>query len=206
MAATDFRRQPLIFRDYGRLFSETGRILRNFPEPPTIGIFSKVSPVQMGGALRYKYETYCSTNWRCIVAFPCLQGLEASEARLYKWGVYCGTNWRCTTSTFQASCTGWGFLNSAQNMVSESTASNTELTEFFGSRRVLGEELSEFRTQCVLSSEQVLSKQYSARFPFSAPPQGQQLLFESKLLPAVLLVLRIYFPQITVAVTVLKFG
>ena len=30
--------------------------------------------------------------------------------------------------------------------------------------------------------------------------------FESKLLPAVLLFLRIYFPQITVTVTVLKFG
>ena len=30
--------------------------------------------------------------------------------------------------------------------------------------------------------------------------------FESKLLPAVLLLLRIYFPKITVTVTVLKFG
>ena len=33
-----------------------------------------------------------------------------------------------------------------------------------------------------------------------------ELPFESKLLPAVLLLLRIYFPQITVTVTVLKFG
>ena len=32
------------------------------------------------------------------------------------------------------------------------------------------------------------------------------LPFESKLLPAVLLFLRIYFPKITVTVTVLKFG
>ena len=32
------------------------------------------------------------------------------------------------------------------------------------------------------------------------------LPFESKLLPAVLLLLRIYFPKITVTVTVLKFG
>ena len=32
------------------------------------------------------------------------------------------------------------------------------------------------------------------------------LPFESKFLPAVLLLLRIYFPQITVTVTVLKFG
>ena len=34
----------------------------------------------------------------------------------------------------------------------------------------------------------------------------ERLPFESKLLPAVLLYLRIYFPQITVTVTVLKFG
>ena len=33
-----------------------------------------------------------------------------------------------------------------------------------------------------------------------------EIPFESKLLPAVLLLLRIYFPQITVTVTVLKFG
>ena len=33
-----------------------------------------------------------------------------------------------------------------------------------------------------------------------------ELPFESKLLPAVLLLLRIYFPKITVTVTVLKFG
>ena len=35
---------------------------------------------------------------------------------------------------------------------------------------------------------------------------GHEVAFESKLLPAVLLFLRIYFPQITVTVTVLKFG
>ena len=29
-------------------------LLRSFPEPPTPGIFSKVSPLQMGGVLRYK--------------------------------------------------------------------------------------------------------------------------------------------------------
>ena len=35
---------------------------------------------------------------------------------------------------------------------------------------------------------------------------GEELPFESKLLPAVLLLLRIYLPQITVTVTILKFG
>ena len=41
----------------------------------------------------------------------------------------------------------------------------------------------------------------------SALPASTSLLpFESKFLPAVLLFLRIYFPQITVTVTVLKFG
>ena len=61
--------------------------ISNFPEPPTPGIFSKVSPVQIGGALRYKLEACCSTNWRCIAAFPFLQSLEASEAQpRCKWG------------------------------------------------------------------------------------------------------------------------
>ena len=87
---------------------------RNFPEPPTPGIFSKVSPVQMGGVLRYKWKAYCSTNWRCIAAFTCLQSFEAREAQRYKWGAHCGTNWRCTASTFQTSCTCWGLLNSLQ--------------------------------------------------------------------------------------------
>ena len=95
-------------------------VVRTFPEPPTSGISSQISPVQMRGVLRYKWEAYYGTNsnsnsnWRCIAAFPFLQGLEASEARRYKWRAYCGTNWRCTSSTFQTSCTGWGFLNSAQ--------------------------------------------------------------------------------------------
>ena len=65
------------------------------------GIFSKVTPVQMGGVLRYKWEAYCGTNWRCTAAFPFLQGLEASKAQRYKWGAYCGTNWRCTAVLFR---------------------------------------------------------------------------------------------------------
>ena len=92
-----------------------GMVIRNFPEPPTPGIFSKVMPVQMGGVLRCKWEAYCGTNGRCTAAFPYLQGLEASKAQRYKWGGGdCGINWKCTASTFQISCTGWGFLNSAQ--------------------------------------------------------------------------------------------
>ena len=40
----------------------------------------------MGGALRYKQEAHCSTNWRCIVALLFLQGLEPFEAQRYNWG------------------------------------------------------------------------------------------------------------------------
>ena len=38
--------------------------------------------------IRYfpELEVHCSTNWRCIAAFPFLQSLEASEAQRYKWG------------------------------------------------------------------------------------------------------------------------
>ena len=36
-------------------------LVRNFPEPPTTGIFPKVLPVQMGVVLRYKLEAYCGT-------------------------------------------------------------------------------------------------------------------------------------------------
>ena len=79
-------------------------ILRNFPEPPTPGIFSKVSPVQMGGVLRCKWEAYCGYKWEVYCGVSFLQGLEASKAQRYKWGAYCGTNWRCTASTSQTSC------------------------------------------------------------------------------------------------------
>ena len=33
----------------------------------------------MGGVLPYKWEVYCSTNGRCTVGFPFLQGLDASD-------------------------------------------------------------------------------------------------------------------------------
>ena len=50
----------------------------------------------MGGVLPYKWEAYCSTNGRCTVGFPYLQGLEARKVQQCKWGAYCRTNWRCT--------------------------------------------------------------------------------------------------------------
>ena len=66
---------------------------------PTPSIFSKVLP--------YKLEAYCSTNGRCTVGFPFLQGLEAREVQRYKWGgvlpykleVFCSTF--SETSTLQ---------------------------------------------------------------------------------------------------------
>ena len=42
--------------------------------------------------------------------------------------------------------------------------------------------------------------------PAPTEKHESNLPFESKLLPAVLLLLRIYFPKVTVTVTVLKFG
>ena len=52
--------------------------LMNFPVTPTPSTFSKVLP--------YKWEVYCSTNGRCVVGFPFLQGLEARMVQRYKWG------------------------------------------------------------------------------------------------------------------------
>ena len=87
--------------------------VRNSPEPPATGIFSRASPVQMGGARWYKWEAYCGTNWRCTAAFPFLQGLEANRAQRHKWGVYCGANWRCTAVLVRQVVRVGGFPNSA---------------------------------------------------------------------------------------------
>ena len=70
---------------------------------PNPRYFLKVTPVQMGGVLRYKWDCGVSLSSR----------LSSQQAQRYKWGAYCGTNSRCIASTFQTSCTGWGFLNSA---------------------------------------------------------------------------------------------
>ena len=45
-----------------------------------------MNPTRKGGVLLYKWEAYCSTNGRCIVGFPFLQGLAARKALRYKWG------------------------------------------------------------------------------------------------------------------------
>ena len=61
-----------------------------WPQPQ---YFPKSTAVQMGGVLPYKWEAYCSTNGRCTVGFPFLQGLEARKVQQCKWGAYCRTNW-----------------------------------------------------------------------------------------------------------------
>ena len=74
--------------------SELHQELSGDPKPQ---YFPKSTAVQMGGVLpHYKWEVYCSTNGRCTVGFPFLQGLEARKVQRYKWGAYCRTNWRCT--------------------------------------------------------------------------------------------------------------
>ena len=62
---------------------------------PNPQYFPKSIAVQMGGVLPYKWEAYCSTNGRCTVGFPFIQGLGARDVQRYKWGAYCRTNWRC---------------------------------------------------------------------------------------------------------------
>ena len=66
------------------------KTFRNFPVTPTPSTFSEVLP--------YKWEAYCSTNGRCTVGFPFLEGLEARKVQRYngRGGGYCRTNWRCT--------------------------------------------------------------------------------------------------------------
>ena len=63
------------------------------PHPP---IVSQKYCRTMRGVLPYKWEAYCSTNGKCTVGFPFLQGLEARKVQRYKWGAYCRTNWSCT--------------------------------------------------------------------------------------------------------------
>ena len=71
------------------------RIAQELSGDPNPQYFLKSTAVEMGGVLPYKWEAYCSTNGRCIVGFPFLQGLEARKVQRYKWGAYCRTNWRC---------------------------------------------------------------------------------------------------------------
>ena len=80
------------------LQKESGRRIRNFPVTPVTQYFLQSTAVQVGGVLQYKWEPYCSTNGRCTVGFPSLQGVEARKIQRYKWGEYCRTNWRCIRS------------------------------------------------------------------------------------------------------------
>ena len=75
-------------------------INRELSSDPNPQYFLKSTAVQMGGVLPHKWEAYCSTNGRCTVGFPFLQGLEGREVQRYEWGAYCRTNWRCTAALF----------------------------------------------------------------------------------------------------------
>ena len=66
------------------------------PSPNHFGRFSLFGPRSAASA-----DPRRATNWRCIAAFPFLQGLEASKAQHYKWGLHCSTNWRCTAALFR---------------------------------------------------------------------------------------------------------
>ena len=73
---------------------------------------SSTLAVQMGGVLPHKGEAYCSTNGRCTVGFPCLQGLEARKAQRYKWGAYLlPYKFEVYCSTLSETSRRWGFWN-----------------------------------------------------------------------------------------------
>ena len=63
---------------------------------PNPQYFLKSTAIQMRGILPYKWEAYCSTNGKCTVGFPFLEGLEARKVQRYNYTAYCRTNWRCT--------------------------------------------------------------------------------------------------------------
>ena len=64
------------------------KVLRNFPEPPTPGIFSKVLPVQMGGVLRYKLEVHCGVSLSPKLRSQRGTALQMGGALRYKLEVY----------------------------------------------------------------------------------------------------------------------
>ena len=70
------------------------------------------------------------------------------------------------------------------------------------SQKCFGPEISDFPKLSVTA----LFWWAKGRRPLGPPTNWVPTPFESKFLPAVLLLLRIYFPKITVTVTVLKFG
>ena len=99
-----------------------GLSVRNFPEPPTPGIFSEVTPVQMGTAVQIG---------GVLRRFPWLRSQQGTALQMrgvlwYKLEVYC--------QYFQTSCTGWGFLSSAHlnSTVRERSEVAEELPGKFG--------------------------------------------------------------------------
>ena len=78
----------------------------------------------MGGILPYKWEAYCSTNGRCTVGFPFLQGLKARKVQRYKWGAYCRTNWGCT-AVLSSRPVGLGFLRNSSDLVGKIAVTTT---------------------------------------------------------------------------------
>ena len=70
--------------------------IRNFPEPSTPGIFSKVTPVQMGGVLRYKrevlqykWEVYRGVSLSSRLGSQQCTALQMGGVLRYKLEVYC---------------------------------------------------------------------------------------------------------------------
>ena len=64
-------------------------LFRNFPEPPTPGVFSKVTPVQMGGVLRYIWEVYCGVSLSSRLRSQRGTALQMGGVLRYKLEVYC---------------------------------------------------------------------------------------------------------------------
>ena len=94
------------------------------------GTNGRCTAVQIGGVLQYKLEVYCGVSLSSR-----LRTSKPARCSVTNGGAYCGTNWRCTASTFQESCAGWGFLNSAQRNVRGKTHSNLFVIPCFFSLR-----------------------------------------------------------------------
>ena len=82
---------------------------------PNPQYFLKSTAVQMGGVLPYKWEVHSTTNRRCTVGLPFLQGLQARKVQRYKGGSYCRTNRRCTAVLLSETGRGWGFGSSSES-------------------------------------------------------------------------------------------
>ena len=67
-----------------------------WPQPPDLS--EKYCRTNVGGILPYKRESYSSTNGRCTVGLPFLQGFRSQGGTAIQRGAYCRTNWRCTAA------------------------------------------------------------------------------------------------------------